>query len=208
MTNKSGNLETLLGGVDFTTIEPAHTASDPDWAVVEPVAPLGPQNVESVAPVWDGPIKEAPQTPESLFDSTFDEQVLSAVVARAPEYKDLAGRFDPFELDRMRSMIEGSSYSTFLKRLVYTFEDALAHSIQLCHFWAEEDADAEEARLKEEALRPQPKSEPLVGDKEVRLEMARMRWKTAIETRKRILAEQDAIVAEARIAYQQEKLGR
>lgn len=191
-----------LSQQSWETLNPA----DSEWhtaAPVESLHELAPAETESVSPLWDGPLKETPLT---IFDKTFDAEALESAVSRAPVFHKLTGRFDPFEVDRMRVMLEGAHYSTFLHRPILAFRDCLDHSIQLCRFWAEEDAATEAAKQKEnpEWVAPPPTS----NDKDERIEAARVAWKDAVAKRKEAVAQWDAYVAEMRLRYNYEKRGR
>lgn len=184
----------------------AEKLADSEWSTATPAEPLVEQHAaaaESPPRVWDGPVR-APQ--QTIFDETFDQEELDGAMKRAPVFTKLSGRFDPFELERMRDMLEGSHYSTFLKRSIMTFKDALDHSIQLCRFWAEEDEAAEASRQEEEERLKFDIPEPEVERPEDEaLEAARLAWKDAVAKRNEAMEQWNAYVAELRLRYQHAK---
>lgn len=182
-------------------------AADSDWVAAPAVQPLldaAPAVAESVAPKWEGPLRT---TAQEEFESTFDQEKLEDYRARAPAFKRMSGRFDPFDYEFMKPLLEGASYSTFLKRPVITFDDALDHSILLARFWAEEDEASELTRQKEEETWVPP---PLVADttRADRIEAARIAWKEAVAKRNEAVAQWNDYVAALRLRYQQEKASR
>ena len=184
----------------------AEELADSEWSTATPAEPLVEQHAaaaESPPRVWDGPLRSPQKT---IFDETFDQEELDGAMKRAPVFTKMSGRFDPFELDRMRDMLEGSHYSTFLKRSIMTFKDALDHSIQLCRFWAEEDASTEAARPEEEERLkfaiPEPEPDTTLDDA---CEAARLAWKEAVAKRNEAMEQWNAYVAELRLRYQHAK---
>ncbi len=180
--------------------------ADSDWVTApafEPLMEMPGTQMPSILPQWDGPLRAKQRTP---FDDVFSQEVLDAYVARQPTWKDLTGRFDPFDYERLRDLFDGQSYSTFLNRPVLTFKDACDHSILLAQFWAQEDLDTEEARQEELSLVP---DEPdIKGDYAERVALARQGWKDAVLERKQTLEKLDAKVSAMRVRWYEEKLNR
>jgi hypothetical protein len=197
-------------GVGWDYKEPA----DSDWRAAGNLYPsAGPTVAASPVPP-PGVVIPQRETPLSLFDKTYDAEERDAAITRSATFEMITGRFDPFEDDRMRSMLEGSHYSTFLNRPVLNFRDALDHSIQLCRFWSEEDEQtaamrkAEEEQKVEEAKPGWTPPPPVLNEQAERVENARVAWKTAVAQRNKAIKEWDAYVMEFRLRYQFEKKNR
>lgn len=178
--------------------------AESDWHTAAPAAPLvhlAPQHVETTLGQWDGPVRPKPRTP---FDDVFDADMLEEYRNRLPHFKALTGRFEPFDVEKLRDLFDGQNYSTFLKRPVLTFKDALDHSILLALFWLEEDNAVEESRQTEFVLEPDTVPPP-GGTREERIEAAKQVWKEAVAYRKKVLEELDVRVAAARVKWHEEK---
>lgn len=178
--------------------------AESDWHTAAPAAPLvhlAPQQVEPATGHWDGPLRPIARTP---FDDVFDLDVLEEYRTRLPAFKTLTGRFEPFDVDKLRDLFDNQNYSTFLKRPVLTFKDALDHSILLALFWLEEDMSAEESKQTEFVLEPDTIPPP-GGMREERIEAAKQVWKEAVAYRKKVVEELDARVAAARVKWHEEK---
>lgn len=199
---KDGDLETLLGVVFDAGEAPTPSAADPDWEEVAPSETLleqTPQAAESL------PVLPVVKGPHTVFDETYDSDLLHEYRARAHKYKTMTGRFDPFDVDRMRKMLEGAHYSTFLQRPILTFKDALDHSIQICLFWADEDGDLDlvyQTGSEEASTEPQEAVPNLTGKKSEQLEEARIAWRNACAQRNKIVQEWNDYVAVLRVRYQ------
>ena len=189
------DLVELFGAVGWET----RGGTDEEWGAAPPVPPLYDPAKQMT---WNGPtLFDAPPEP-TRFDAVFDEDQLNEVLARKPEFEARIGRFNPFEIDRLRSLVDDDGYSTFLSRPIITFKDALDHSIQLCLFWAEEDEQFAVAK-QVELSKPDVKVESEELDAEI--EAAKAEWKLAVATRDETKAQLDAIVVEKRLKYQQLK---
>jgi hypothetical protein len=150
---------------------------------------------------WSGEIY---QTPQTVFDETYSEELWVDFSSRAPTFKMLVGRFDPFDKMRLRPLLEGSQYSTFINRTVLTFRDSLEHAMQLAMFWREEDDSV--VILSDSELAPHPiidNAEPQQA-----LELAKQAWKDAVAQRDKAMQEWNYYVAEYRLRYQIEKSKR
>lgn len=150
--------------------------------------------------VWSG---EMYQTPQTIFDDTFDADLLEEFSSRAPSFEMLVGRFDPFELDRLRPLIEETQYSTFINRNILTFRDTLEHAFQLAMFWRAEDDSV--VKLSQEQIEANlaPCSE--IEEAENSVEVARLAWKNAVAQRDKAFEDWNNYVAEFRLRYQIEK---
>lgn len=197
----SGNLESLLGGsfkVDEVVpdVEVLPSAADSEWTQAAPAPHILEQRTgeaESLTAIVH-PTVEARQN--------LDEALIQSYKDRAQPYEQISGRFDPFADSRIVDLVAGQHYSTFLKRPIITLKDALDHSIQLCLFWAEEDGAL---NLKPPVVNEEEQPQATVGTRAQRVEELRVAWRHAVAEAKRIKAEQEAIVAKARLAYQLEK---
>jgi hypothetical protein len=180
-------------------------ATDSEWHTATPAPPLvdlAPQLAESASEKWDGPLKVARRTP---FDDVFDAEMLESYLVRQPAWKTLTGRFEVFELDRLRDLFDNNSYSTFLNRPILTFKDVCDHSMQLAMFWAQEDESLEAAAQEEPEWAPPP---PASDNRQERLDLAKAAWKEAVALRKEAMEKWDKYVAEMRLRYQYEKTKR
>lgn len=142
--------------------------------------------------------------PEKVFEKTFDQEALDAARKHAPKYKELVGRFDPFEYEKMRS--SAGTWSVLIDRLVVTFGDACAHALGVCELWVKEDKElAEIAENKERTkVEKEAKSKAevfLEGSKAFQVEEARLAWREAVRQRNEIVGQWDEYVKQMRIRY-------
>lgn len=154
------------------------------------------------AKLWSGEIYQNAQT---IFDSTFDADLLEEFSSRAPSFQMLTGRFDPFSVERLRPLLEGGQYSTFITRQIITFRDALEHAFKLSQFWREEDDSV--VVLTQEQKEQQLAHHPVIdeADPADACELAKIAWKDAVRQRAEAMEQWDAYVAEYRLRYQIEK---
>lgn len=186
--------------------------NDNEWGTAPPAIPL--VNSSLVAPVQQAnnskaiPLQGRPNsyaqahTATELYNSTFDQALLDSYIARAPRVEPLQGRYNPFDDEHMRPAVEGGHYSTFIKRTILTFKDALDHAIQLMMFWEDEDK-CKIILVQEKELAPLPEIDNASDDDAI--EIARKLWKEAVSQRNKAMHDWDMYVAEFRLRYQNAK---
>lgn len=160
--------------------------SDSEWGTAPAVAPLTPASAVTEPVI------------ATRFDDIFDQATYDESKSRAMPFKMLTGRYDPFEFEHLRQLVDEPNHSAFLRRPIITFKDALDHSLQLCIFWYQEDEEADEARQDELEESTERGSITHTVEEIAALKQA---WKDAVADRKILLEEQDKIVAEKRRAY-------
>lgn len=140
------------------------------------------------------PVVEDPKPPVDRMEELWVQEDIDHARALAPDFEMNYGRFDPFSKDIIAPMLNARSYSALLQRPIHHLDDAIAHAMYLCKFWAKEDAQA----AKDDAADPSPPT----STQEQRVEAARIAWKTAVAQRKDALAQWDAYVGQLRRRFQ------
>lgn len=180
-----GNLENVLGGV--------FVAGPGLEAEVE-------SNVDH------GPALIGVDSPEILFKKTYNEESHKSAKEFAPKYKEISGRPDPFDTERM--ILSMGTWSVLTNKSVMSFAEALEHALALCRLWQQEDeelAKISQTRKKREADREAvAKTNIMVeGTHEYEVEQARLAWREAVRQRNEITKQWNDYVASVRERYHQ-----
>lgn len=180
-----GNLENVLGG--SFTVSPGLNGEVDSSVDHEPLLPgVGSPTIE--------------------FDKTYDAARLETIEGHAPKYKDLIGRFNPFDYQRMK--ISVGTWSVLINKAVVTFEDAIEHALALCRLWVQEDEElariAEQREVEKVKKEVKAKTEILIeGTHAYNVEQARLAWKEAVRLRNETVKQWDEYVKAKREEYRQ-----
>ncbi len=130
------------------------------------------------------------------YQATVKEEMRQAYIRSAMAYDESPTRYDPFDPERLQQLVVEAAYSQVLRRPVHSYKDALDIAYETCAVWSREDSgevtdfDVAMALLAEEM-------DSLVAERERR----RVAWRVAVQTRNKLLEEQDAIVKNAHQLY-------
>lgn len=178
-----GNLENVLGGTFVA---------------------LPGLNGEVESEVDHGPALLGIDVPTRVFEKTFDGNALDGLRKHAPKYKELAGRFDPFDYERMKMSV--GTWSVLIDKAVVTFQDTCEHALALCRLWVQEDKElaeiAEQREKKTVKKEADVKTEILVeGTKAYEVEQARLAWREAVRKRNELVKQWNDYVEQMRNEY-------
>lgn len=196
-----GNIETIFGRA--LEAQECDDLPEEQWEVAEAHEALIPSAREEQKLV----------SPDNIFESEYSEDLVDAARKRAQVFKDKRGRFDPFEKRYLKSLVLTASYSGLLKRSIISVKDAISHSLQMCIFWADEDGAFDTPLSAQELpqgtqleLIPEEKPQPKYsGNRDEKIEQARIAWKEAVSNRDRIYAEWNEYVIACRNRYKFER---
>lgn len=180
-----GNLEKLLGG-SFTALPGLNGEIEAEVNHEEPLPGIN--------------------VPDRIFEKSFNGEALENLRKHAPKYKELIGRFDPFDYERMKT--SAGTWSVLIEKPVITFKDTCEHALALCRLWVQEDKELAEAaqtkQTKEVSKEVAAKTNILIeGTKEYAVEQARLAWREAVRQRNEITKQWNEYVDTKRKEYHQ-----
>lgn len=136
-----------------------------------------------------------------MLDSNDITNIL-AIQQESPKYKPKSGRFNPFELEKIKFSVVSKEYSNLINRYIESVEDAVWHAKLLTEKWATEDNIERKERKRIQNLKRQQRFQAKKkAQLNPKVKEAFELLQSAIQQRKSAIAEWDKYVEQLRHNY-------